>query len=125
MTIGDTRVTLRDETRWPSMWGVGQEPVRLPSLLTTAQPREDDWRNDAACASNETDLFFPNGSTGPAARQTREAKNVCARCSVRDACLNFALDTGQTYGVWGGLSEDERRAYQRRHGRAVETEETV
>ena len=46
------------------------------------------------------------------ARQQREAKAkaICARCPVRDACLAYALDTGEAFGVWGGLTEDERRA---------------
>jgi WhiB family redox-sensing transcriptional regulator len=99
------------------MWGAGQEPVRLPALLATAQPTEDEWRYDAACASNETDLFFPVGTTAGAVAQTEAAKEVCAGCSVREACLAFALDTDQNHGVWGGTSEDERRAIKRRRAR--------
>ncbi|HYS32389.1 MAG TPA: WhiB family transcriptional regulator, partial [Streptosporangiaceae bacterium] len=46
-----------------------------------------------------------------------EAKQVCARCKVAEACLRWALDSGQDSGVWGGLSEDERRALKRRGAR--------
>jgi len=68
-----------------------------------------DWRDDAECRTADPDLFFPIGTTALAVRQTREAKQVCARCEVRPACLQWAVATGQTSGVWGGLSEDERR----------------
>ena len=60
------------------------------------------------------ELFFPVGSVGPALAQIAEAKAVCTRCPVREACLRFALSTGQGYGIWGGLTEDERRNLRRR-----------
>ena len=58
----------------------------------------------------DPELFFPIGNTGPALLQIEEAKQICRRCDVRDACLQWALEAGQDHGVWGGLSEDERRA---------------
>ena len=61
---------------------------------------------------------FPVGNTGAAYQQIEEAKAVCRTCKVIDACLKCALDTNQDYGVWGGLSEDERRALKRRAMRA-------
>mgnify|MGYP000856789006 CR=1 FL=1 len=57
------------------------------------------------------------GNTGAAYQQIEEAKAVCRTCKVIDACLKCALDTNQDYGVWGGLSEDERRALKRRNAR--------
>jgi WhiB family redox-sensing transcriptional regulator len=78
-----------------------------------------DWRHRAACREEDPELFFPIGNTGPALLQIEEAKAVCMRCDVRDACLQWALDTGQDAGVWGGLSEDERRALRRRNARAA------
>lgn len=77
-----------------------------------------DWRHDALCRDEDPELFFPIGTTGPAAVQVEEAKRVCARCPVTAECLSWALDTGQDAGVWGGLSEDERRALKRRGARA-------
>jgi WhiB family redox-sensing transcriptional regulator len=77
----------------------------------------DDWRESAACRSVDPDLFFPIGNTGPALLQIQEAKAVCAGCPVRDACLRWALDTGQSIGVWGGTGEAERRALARRRSR--------
>jgi WhiB family redox-sensing transcriptional regulator len=77
-----------------------------------------DWRHRAACLTEDPELFFPVGSTGPAIAQTLEAKKVCARCEVRAECLQWALEQGQDHGVWGGLSEDERRAMKRRNARS-------
>ena len=77
-----------------------------------------DWRHDAACLTEDPELFFPIGNTGPALAQIDEAKTVCQRCDVVDSCLKWALETGQDSGVWGGLSEDERRALKRRAARA-------
>ena len=69
-----------------------------------------DWRNRSACLDEDPELFFPIGNTGPAILQIEEAKQVCRRCEVREQCLAWALEAGQDHGVWGGLSEDERRA---------------
>lgn len=77
-----------------------------------------DWRHRAACLTEDPELFFPVGSTGPAIAQTLKAKKVCARCEVRAECLQWALEQGQDHGVWGGLSEDERRAMKRRNARS-------
>ena len=79
-----------------------------------------DWRHFAACREGEgidPELFFPIGTSGPALIQILEAKAVCRRCPVSDECLQFALRSGQDSGIWGGMSEDERRALKRRHAR--------
>src|ERR1700733_4878461 len=83
-------------------------PVRLEGVDIM------DWRHEAACREVDPELFFPIGNTGPALLQIDEAKQVCRRCSVMDECLRWAIDSGQDAGVWGGLSEDERRALKRR-----------
>lgn len=72
-----------------------------------------DWRQDAACIGEDPELFFPVGTTGPALEQVERAKAVCRRCPVIDQCLEWALATNQDSGVWGGMSEDERRALRR------------
>lgn len=77
-----------------------------------------DWRHHAACRKEDPELFFPVGTSGPALLQVTEAKAVCRRCPVTAQCLNWALRTGQVAGVWGGMSEDERRALKRRATRA-------
>jgi WhiB family redox-sensing transcriptional regulator len=77
-----------------------------------------DWRDRSACLDEDPELFFPIGNTGPAILQIEEAKQVCRRCDVREQCLAWALEAGQDHGVWGGMSEDERRALKRRNARA-------
>ena len=70
----------------------------------------------AACKGADLNLFFGPDAEFVTARKQREAeaKAICAPCPVRDACLAYALDSRQEYGVWGGLNEDERRAILRR-----------
>ncbi|MDH6629544.1 WhiB family redox-sensing transcriptional regulator [Streptomyces sp. LBL] len=72
------------------------------------------WREHATCRHEDPDLFFPIGTTGPALVQQEQAQAVCRRCPVQEQCLEWALDTGQSIGVWGGTSENERRALKRR-----------
>ena len=69
----------------------------------------DDWRDVAACRDTDPDLFFPVGTTGPAIEQIEAAKAVCRQCDAMSQCLEFALETNQESGVWGGTSEEERR----------------
>ena len=77
-----------------------------------------DWRSDAACLTVDPELFFPIGNTGPAIAQIEEARKVCQTCSVVETCLKWALDNNQDSGVWGGMSEEERRSLKRRTARA-------
>lgn len=68
----------------------------------------------AACTNYHPELFFPVGSTGPALQQAEIAKSICYTCPVREHCLRYALEAGMGEGVWGGMSEDERRNLKRR-----------
>ena len=76
------------------------------------------WRDHAACLDEDPELFFPSGKTVSALLQREKAKPVCRRCAVVTTCLKWAMETRQDAGVWGGLSEDERRALKRRNARA-------
>ena len=76
-----------------------------------------DWRHRSACKDEDPELFFPIGNSGPALLQIEEARSVCRRCPVMETCLQWALLTGQDAGVWGGMSEDERRSMRRRAAR--------
>jgi WhiB family transcriptional regulator, redox-sensing transcriptional regulator len=71
--------------------------------------RGEDWRAAAACQDTDPDLFFPVSGAGRSLEQAEQAKAVCAGCPVRRSCLAFALSTGQAHGIWGGLTEEERR----------------
>jgi len=55
-------------------------------------------------------VFFPVGTAGPVLRQVDEANRICQTCPVRTLCLTWALDQGNSSGIWGGTTEDERRA---------------
>ncbi|MFH8470345.1 WhiB family transcriptional regulator [Streptomyces sp. NPDC017991] len=70
-----------------------------------------------ACVDEDPELFFPIGDTGPALLQIEDAKAVCRRCPVMESCLQGALERGEEAGVWGGLSEKERRSLRRRTAR--------
>lgn len=78
---------------------------------------ENDWRRRAACAGLDPELFF--ASEDVENRQERRerdaaAKAVCGRCAVVDDCLAYALEARERYGIWGGLTADERRELGRR-----------
>ncbi|MGH8906904.1 MAG: WhiB family transcriptional regulator [Egibacteraceae bacterium] len=73
------------------------------------------WRDRAACAPPDVDpdMFFPVGVSGPWLDQIERAKELCRRCDVAAECLEWAVATGQDYGIWGGLDEEERRRLRR------------
>lgn len=70
------------------------------------------WRHDAACRGEDPSLFFAPAyfeTRGQKGSREAGAKEICARCPVRAECLEFALETRETHGVWGGFNEMERR----------------
>jgi len=71
------------------------------------------WRRDAICRDTDPELFFPIGTTGQALLQIAKAKSVCCECPVQYECLEFAMETNQDTGIWGGVSEEERRQIRR------------
>jgi len=73
-----------------------------------------EWRAAGACLSADPDLFFPIAVGGAAVRQVTQAQRICAGCGVRQQCLEFAMQTGETYGIWGGTTPEERIRVRRR-----------
>ncbi len=73
----------------------------------SSKPR---WQAEAACRFFPSDLFFSVGTSEGARADQERAKAVCRTCPVQSECLDYALVSNQEFGVWGGLSEDERRA---------------
>lgn len=71
------------------------------------------WMSWAACLHANPELFFPTAAGLTGAGQAQEAKEVCASCPVRPACLAYALTTGQQHGIWGGATEKERQTIAR------------
>jgi WhiB family redox-sensing transcriptional regulator len=84
----------------------------LASSLTLAHA-DYSWRAASICRDTDPDLFFPIGTTGHALTQIARAKEVCDECPVNVRCLEFALETNQDSGIWGGTSEEERRVMRR------------
>lgn len=72
---------------------------------------EDQWQERALCAQTDPEAFFPEKGGS-----TREAKRICMGCEVRDECLEYALAHDERFGIWGGLSERERRRLKREIG---------
>lgn len=70
---------------------------------------EQEWQERALCAQTDPEAFFPEKGGS-----TREAKRICAGCEVRSECLEYALQHDERFGIWGGLSERERRKLKRR-----------
>ena len=84
----------------------------MSSVLTLITGIEDDasaWQASALCAQTDPEAFFPEKGGS-----TREAKSVCKVCEVKQECLEYALAHDERYGIWGGLSERERRKLKRR-----------
>ncbi|MFI6862616.1 WhiB family transcriptional regulator [Streptomyces sp. NPDC050421] len=86
---------------------------------STSLPIVDDWRKSAACGPDTTDLFFPIGTDARSMANVEMAKAICHRCPVLVACRQWALDTHQHHGVWGGMTELDRDAWRRRKQRAA------
>ncbi len=84
----------------------------MPSMLTLIAGVEEDitsWQASALCAQTDPEAFFPEKGGS-----TREAKSVCKGCPVKQECLEYALDHDERFGIWGGLSERERRKLKHR-----------
>ena len=79
-----------------------------PDLAETAEADDEKWQDRALCAQTDPEAFFPEKGGS-----TREAKKICQRCPVRAECLEYALANDERFGIWGGLSERERRRMKR------------
>jgi WhiB family redox-sensing transcriptional regulator len=92
------------------MW---TSPDLIQGRQEIREPARTDWRDDAACVTRAGQVdFFPERG-----ESLREAKAVCAECPVRPECLEYAMQWNHLSGVWGGLSERERRQLRRRRRR--------
>jgi WhiB family redox-sensing transcriptional regulator len=89
------------EERPTEEWGA------LVDLFDVAE--EQEWQERALCAQTDPEAFFPEKGGS-----TREAKRICQGCDVRSECLEYALAHDERFGIWGGLSERERRRLKKR-----------
>ena len=94
----------------PDDWFV--DPVRLGVPGVRSVTDDDNplaWQSDALCAQTDPEAFFPEKGGS-----TRDAKKICTGCEVRNQCLEYALGNDERFGIWGGLSERERRKLRKR-----------
>jgi len=94
----------------PDDWFV--DPVRLGVPGVRKADTEENplaWQTDSLCAQTDPEAFFPEKGGS-----TREAKKICGSCEVRSSCLEYALENDERFGIWGGLSERERRKLRKR-----------
>lgn len=99
------------DPRVPGDWFV--DPVNL-GVPGVRRPESDEdtalgWQGEALCAQTDPEAFFPEKGGS-----TRDAKRICGSCDVRGECLEYALQNDERFGIWGGLSERERRKLKRR-----------
>ncbi len=104
-----------DRTPQGGQWARTQrkpEPPQLSLIVTDFDTMfdtiEEQWQERALCAQTDPEAFFPEKGGS-----TREAKRICLGCEVRDECLEYALAHDERFGIWGGLSERERRRLKR------------
>ena len=84
------------------------EGERIPAMVYERIAKPEPWKQYGACTTADPDLFFPKRGG-----DTDKAKAICASCQCRKACLEYALRHGEKFGIWGGLSERERRVLRR------------
>jgi len=102
-----------------SAFGDGREEESIQSAADTGD--QLDWQEQASCRDYDNSLFFgPDQGESELEKQAREsrAKAVCQTCPVSEPCLEFAMETNQKYGIWGGMSDKERASLKRRRARA-------
>jgi WhiB family redox-sensing transcriptional regulator len=95
----------------PGDWFVDPVQLGVPGVRRPAAVEDDAlaWQTDALCAQTDPEAFFPEKGGS-----TRDAKRICTSCEVRSQCLEYALQNDERFGIWGGLSERERRRLKRR-----------
>jgi WhiB family transcriptional regulator, redox-sensing transcriptional regulator len=91
--------------RFSQLGTVGRGGTTVNELhLLDGEAEELSWQDRALCAQTDPEAFFPEKGGS-----TREAKKVCLTCEVRSECLEYALQHDERFGIWGGMSERERR----------------
>ncbi|MBA8816641.1 WhiB family redox-sensing transcriptional regulator [Microbacterium halimionae] len=96
----------------PEDWFVDPVNLGVPGVRRTVEAEEESllsWQTDALCSQTDPEAFFPEKGGS-----TRDAKRICTSCDVRSQCLEYALQNDERFGIWGGLSERERRKLKRR-----------
>ena len=96
----------------PENWFVDPVNLGVPGVRRPLVAEDDNplaWQTDSLCAQTDPEAFFPEKGGS-----TRDAKKICTGCEVRGECLEYALSNDERFGIWGGLSERERRKLRKR-----------
>ena len=109
-SVGDVRHTITGPTSIgaPGRTQLSLVPDHHERYEVASATTDDQWQERALCAQTDPEAFFPEKGGS-----TREAKRICLGCEVRDRCLEYALAHDERFGIWGGLSERERRRLKR------------
>ncbi len=94
----------------PGDWFIDPVQLGVPGVRHVDEENNQlSWQADALCAQTDPEAFFPEKGGS-----TRDAKKICTSCEVRAHCLEYALENDERFGIWGGLSERERRKLRKR-----------
>lgn len=97
----------------PGDWFVDPVNLGVPGVVRRGEDRAEEsalsWQADSLCSQTDPEAFFPEKGGS-----TRDAKKICSSCEVRAQCLEYALQNDERFGIWGGLSERERRKLRKR-----------
>jgi len=96
----------------PDNWFVDPVDLGVPGVRRDIDAVEENtlaWQTDALCSQTDPEAFFPEKGGS-----TRDAKRICTSCDVKTECLEYALQNDERFGIWGGLSERERRKLRKR-----------
>jgi WhiB family redox-sensing transcriptional regulator len=106
---GGLGIAMESRNRVPDNWFV--DPIRLgvAGAYSDSENEPLSWQADALCAQTDPEAFFPEKGGS-----TRDAKRICTGCEVKAQCLDYALKNDERFGIWGGLSERERRKLKKR-----------
>jgi WhiB family redox-sensing transcriptional regulator len=104
-------MTITERRGVPENWFVDPVELGVPGVRRRTETEEDPlaWQTESLCAQTDPEAFFPEKGGS-----TRDAKKICGSCEVRAECLEYALQNDERFGIWGGLSERERRKLRKR-----------
>ena len=104
-------MTITERRGVPENWFVDPVQLGVPGVRRRTDEEEDPlaWQSESLCAQTDPEAFFPEKGGS-----TRDAKKICGSCEVRAECLEYALQNDERFGIWGGLSERERRKLRKR-----------
>ena len=100
---------MESTNRVPENWFIDPVLLGVAGAYANADSDALAWQAEALCAQTDPEAFFPEKGGS-----TRDAKRICSGCEVKAQCLDYALENDERFGIWGGLSERERRKLKKR-----------